>query len=202
MDQSNITYGQEALRKATHFVALLIPTIYIIFPRNIAIILLGAAFLIVATFEVFRLRKLPPWNWVKPVVGGMIRPKEEQGNFTGAFYILFTATLCIIFFDKYVASTAITFEIVGDVASAMIGRRYGSHYIRGSKTIEGATAFLVVALLTIAIIPHVPYTVGIIGAIVATVVESVSIHRDDNLTVPLSSGLVMYLLMHFFPYLP
>jgi dolichol kinase len=202
VDQTNITYGQEALRKATHFVALLIPTIYLFFPRNTAIILLGTAFLIVAAFEVFRLRSLPPWDWVKPVVGGMIRPKEKNGNFTGAFYILFTAVACIICFPAYIAATAITFEIVGDVASAMIGRRYGTHFIRKTKTYEGAAAFLVVALLTIIIMPNVPYTVGIIGAVVATIVESISIYRDDNLTVPLTSGLVMFLLIRFLPNLP
>jgi len=202
VENSNISYGQEAQRKATHFVALLIPAIYLVFSREVAIFLLGTAFLIVASFEVFRLRKLRPWDWVKPVVGGMIRPKEQKGNFTGAFYILFTAALCIIFFDKYVAATAITFEIVGDVASALIGRRYGKHFIRQTKTYEGAVAFLIVAVLTIILMPHVPYTVGIIGAVVATVVESVSIYRDDNLTVPLTAGLVMFLIMKFFPALP
>ncbi len=202
VETTNITYGQEALRKATHFVALLIPTIYLVFSREVAAVLLGSAFLIVAAFEVFRLRRLPPWDWVKPVVGGMIRPKEEKGNFTGAFYILFTATICILFFDRYVAATAITFEIVGDVASALIGRRYGKHFIRQSKTYEGAAAFLVVAILTIVVMPHVPYTVGIVGAVVATLVESISIYRDDNLTVPLSSGLVMFLMMQTFPNLP
>ena len=62
--------------------------------------------------------------------------------------------------------------------------------------------FLVVALLIILLVPKVPYTVGIIGAIVATIVEAVSIHRDDNLTVPLISGLVMHLLVLMFPLLP
>jgi dolichol kinase len=50
--------------------------------------------------------------------------------------------------------------------------------------------------------PHVPYTVGIIGAVVASIVESTTLYRDDNLTVPHSSGLVMYLLLEFFPNLP
>jgi acyl phosphate:glycerol-3-phosphate acyltransferase len=137
----------------------------------------------------------------------MIRPKEENGNFTGAFYIILGGLATIIFFPRYIAFTAITFEILGDVASAMIGRRYGKHFIRRPKTIEGALGFLVVALLVallvILLVPkEVPFTVGIIGAIVATIVEAVSIHRDDNLTVPLISGLVMHLLVIAFPMLP
>jgi dolichol kinase len=44
--------------------------------------------------------------------------------------------------------------------------------------------------------------VGIIGALVATVAEGLTIHRDDNLTVPLSAGLVMQLMVRFLPDLP
>ncbi len=201
-DPGNISYSQEAWRKATHFIALLIPASYIILPRPWAIGVLGTAFLIVAFFEYFRLRRMKPWLWIEPVVGGMIRPKERNGNFTGAFYILLAGTLTIAFFPRYLAATAITFEIAGDVASAMVGRKFGKHKIRGQKSVEGALGFLVVALLIIAIVPKVPYTVGIVGAIVASVVEAISIHRDDNLTVPLSSGLVMYLMMKIWPGLP
>ncbi len=201
-DPGNISYGQEAWRKATHFIALLIPASYIILPRPWAIGVLGTGFLVVACFEFFRLRRMKPWLWIEPIVGGMIRPKERNGNFTGAFYILLAGTLTIAFFPRYLAATAITFEIAGDVASAMVGRKFGKHKIRGQKSVEGAIGFLIVALLIIALVPKVPYTVGIVGALVASVVEAVSIHRDDNLTVPLSSGLVMYLMMKIWPGLP
>ncbi len=202
-DPGNISYSQEAWRKATHFIALLIPASYIILPRPWAIGVLGTAFLVVASFEYFRLRRMKPWLWIEPVVGGMIRPKERNGNFTGAFYILLAGTLTIALFENHwLAATAITFEIAGDVASAMVGRKFGRHKIRGQKSVEGALGFLVVALLIIAVVPKVPYTVGIVGAVVASVVEAISIHRDDNLTVPLSSGLVMYLMMKIWPGLP
>lgn len=202
MAPKDFSYRQEALRKATHSIALLIPACYLIFPRNWAIAILAATFLVICGFEVVRLRRLKPWNYLKWAVGDMIRPKEENGNFTGAFYIVLGGLATIIFFPRYVAATAITFEILGDVGSAMIGRRYGKHYIRKPKTVEGALAFLAIALLIVVLVPKVPYTVGIIGAVVAALVESLSIHRDDNLTVPLISGLVMHLLMKAFPLLP
>jgi dolichol kinase len=190
------------MRKATHFVALLIPTCYVIFPKPWAIGCMSVAMVVTIVFEIVRLRNLKPWQYLKWAVGGMIRPKEENGNFTGAFYIILGGLATIIFFPRWIAFTAITFEILGDVASALIGRRYGRHYIRRPKTIEGALGFLAVALLIIILVPKVPYTVGIIGAVVATIVEAVSIYRDDNLTVPLTSGLVMHLLVILFPQLP
>jgi dolichol kinase len=199
---NDISYQQEAMRKATHFIALLIPLCYLVLPKLWAIGLMSLAMVVIIAFEIVRLRKLRPWQYLKWAVGGMIRPKEENGNFTGAFYIILGGLATIIFFPRYIAFTAISFEILGDVASAMIGRRYGKHFIRRPKTIEGALGFLAVALLIILLVPKVPYTVGIIGAIVATIVESVSIYRDDNLTVPLISGLVMHLLVLMFPLLP
>lgn len=202
MDLKDFSYKQEALRKATHSVALLIPACYLIFPRNWAIGIMAATMLVVCCFEVIRLRRLKPWEYLKWAVGDMIRPKEQNGNFTGAFYIVLGGLATIIFFPRYIAATAITFEILGDVGSAMIGRRYGKHFVRRPKTIEGALAFLVIAVLIVVLVPKVPYTVGIIGAVVAAFVESVSIHRDDNLTVPLISGLVMHLLVKTFPMLP
>jgi dolichol kinase len=202
VDPEGFSYRQETLRKATHFFALLIPACYLIFPKAWAIGLMSVATVAILAFEVIRLRKLAPWKYLGKVFGGMVRPKEESGNFTGALYIITGGLATIILFPRYVAATAITFEILGDVASALIGRRWGKHYFRKPKTIEGACGFLVVALLIVIIAPKVPYTVGIIGAIVATVVEAISIHRDDNLTVPLSAGLAMHLLMVLFPQLP
>ena len=187
------------MRKATHFVALLIPTCYIIFPKPWAIGFMSLAMVVTIAFEIVRLRRLKPWQYLKWAIGGMIRPKEENGNFTGAFYIILGGLATIIFFPRWIAVTAITFEIIGDAASAMIGRRYGKHYIRRPKTIEGALGFLAIAVLIVLLVPRVPFTVGIIGAVVATVVEAVSIYRDDNLTVPLISGLVMHLLILLFP---
>lgn len=203
----DISYRNEAWRKATHFIALLIPLTYILFPRYTAAAIMGTAFLIVTTFEVFRLRRMAPWRVLEPALGIMVRPKEQKGNFTGAFYILLAGTLTVLLFGSdsgpsYLAATAISFEIAGDVASAMVGRKFGRHKIRGSKSVEGALGFLLVALLIIVLVPRVPYTVGIVGAIVAALVEAISIYRDDNLTVPLSSGLVMYLMVRIWPTLP
>lgn len=202
MDHKGFSYRQETLRKATHFLALVIPACYLIFPKGWAIAFMAIAFLSIVAFEIVRLRRLRLWNYLGKVFGGMVRPGEERNNFTGAFYIMLGGLATIAFFPRYVAAMAITFEILGDAASALVGRRYGRHYLRKPKTIEGACGFLVVALLIAFIVPKVPYTVGIIGAIVATLVEAISIYRDDNLTVPLASGLTMHLLMVVFPQLP
>ncbi len=198
----NLTYKQEGLRKSTHFLALLIPVCYLLFPRNWAIGIMAAVNLFIIAFEVIRLRRLAPWGVLSRVFGPMIRPQEQNGNFTGALYILLSGFLCIVFFPRYIATAAITFIIVGDVAAAMVGRRWGRHKIRKVKSVEGSLAFLAVALVVAYLVPNIPWSVGTIGAVAATVVEAVTIVRDDNLTVPLSAGLLMHLLVKLFPQLP
>ena len=202
MPPDSFSYEQEGSRKSTHLLALLIPAIYLIFPREWAIGLMIAANILIISFEIVRLRQCRVWRFLAPVFGPMVRPKEQNGNFTGALYILLSSLLCIVLFNKFIATTAITFIIVGDVGSAMVGRRWGKHRLLGTKTLEGSLAFLAISLGVTAAFPNVPWSVGIIGAVVATVAEALSIHRDDNLTVPLTAGLVMYLLVRFFPALP
>jgi dolichol kinase len=197
-----LTYRQEGLRKSTHFLALVIPAIYLLLPNGWAIAVMIAINVFIVAFEVVRLRRLAPWSFLSRIFGEMIRPCEQDCNFTGALYILLSGLLCILFFEKHIAAAAITFIIVGDVAAAMVGRRWGRHRLRGSKTLEGSLGFLVVALLVAHLIPTIPWTVGTIGAVVATVVEGATIHRDDNLTVPLTAGLIMELLVRIFPQWP
>jgi dolichol kinase len=197
-----LTYRQEGLRKSTHLLALLIPAIYLLLPNGWAIAVMVAINIFIVIFEIVRLRQLPPWKFLSRIFGEMIRPCEQDGNFTGAFYILLSGLFCIVFFEKHIAAAAITFIIVGDVAAAMVGRRWGRHRMRGSKTLEGSLGFLVVALLVAHLIPTIPWTVGTVGALVATVVEGMTIRRDDNLTVPLSAGLLMELMVRLFPQLP
>jgi dolichol kinase len=198
----NLTYRQEGLRKSTHFLALLIPVIYLMFPNGWAVMTMAVIVAFIIAFEIVRLRRLAPWKLLSCIFGAMIRPQEENGNFTGAFYILVSGLLCIIFFEKHIAAAAITFIILGDVAAAMVGRRWGKHKIRATKSWEGSGAFLLVALAVAYLMPNIPWTVSTVGAIVATVVEGISIYRDDNLTVPLTAGLVMHLLIKLFPGLP
>ncbi|HDL02617.1 MAG TPA: hypothetical protein ENH25_00640 [candidate division Zixibacteria bacterium] len=127
----------------------------------------------------------------------MVRSTETSGDFTGATYILSTVCFTAAFYSKPVAAAALAFIIVGDPASALFGRRYGKHRFK-NKSLEGSLAFLVPATIVGIFAPELPVTVGILGAIVATVTEAVSFKVDDNTTVPLISGLVMTLALKIF----
>ncbi len=195
-NSQQISFGQELIRKATHMGALIIPGAYYGLSASKTQML---AFLIPATvlmilIDVSRLRNWGFWSGFASRLGSkMIRHHEHAGDFTGATYILVAFGLTVALFTKPIAIAAITFIIVGDTLAALIGRRFGRHRF-GGKSFEGSGACLVGTIGVALIVPGLPIEAGIAGAIVATVVEALPLGIDDNLSVPLLSGLTMTLV--------
>jgi dolichol kinase len=191
-----LSYTGELLRKLTHLFAFIIPGAYIFLQlsRSLVLSIMIPIALCMIIIDIARLRGWKLWDLLKRVIAPIIRESEVSGDFTGATYILTTACLAIALFSRPIAALALAFIIVGDPASALIGRKFGRHRFR-SKSLEGSLAFLVAAVLIGLVMPGVPLAVMLIGAVVATVTEAVSFNVDDNATVPLVSGLVMTLLL-------
>lgn len=197
-------YRQELYRKLTHMGALVIPGgyYYLGLTRGEALAIMIPVTVLMILIDIARLRQWRLWAVLKPLISPIVRAHELKGDFTGAFYILLTATICIAVFPKPIAVLALAFIIVGDSAAALIGRKFGKHKFR-NKSLEGSLAFFVSAVLVALIAPEMSFVVGLIGAAAATVTEAVSFKVDDNTSVPLVSGLIMYLLTlpGIFPYL-
>lgn len=179
----------------THLGALIIPGAYYFLDLNRSrmlwiLIPVAVAMIIV---DIARLRRWKLWNFFKPMMGPMAREHEIKGDFTGAAYILVTACLVIALFNKPIAAAALAFIMTGDVAAALIGRKFGKHKFN-HKSLEGSIAFWLVASAMVFLIPELPVLAGLIGALAAAITEAVSINVDDNATVPLVSGLIMHLL--------
>jgi dolichol kinase len=194
--KNQIPFRKELYRKLTHLGALIIPGGYYYFNLSrfemlsiMIPIAIGMIFI-----DISRLRGWRFWNLFRPLISSMAREHEVKGDFTGAAYILTTVCLVVALFDKPVAIAALAFIMTGDSAAALIGRKFGKHKY-GRKSLEGSFAFLVTAIITAYFIPDLPITIGLIGAAVATITEAFSLTIDDNLTVPLVSGLVMHLLL-------
>ena len=87
-----------------------------------------------------------------------------------------------------------SFIVIGDTAGAIIGRIWGKVRFR-DKSLEGSVSFLVACLLAGIVIPAIPFWVKIVGAITATIVEAITLHIDDNLIVPVTSGAIMQVIV-------
>jgi len=187
-----ISLYNEFKRKGIHLFALAIPIAYYLLPKKIALLILVPFALGSILVDVIRLRKLPLANFFNWFLGPILR-EHENYSLTGSSHILSASALSILFFDKKVAIASIIYVILGDIAAALIGRVYGKTKIE-KKSLEGSLAFLSICLLVALLLPGLPFWIGAIGALVATAVEALSIPIDDNLSVPILSGLVMEIL--------
>lgn len=195
-EAGQIPFSQELLRKATHMGALCIPGGYHLLSLDKvgALYIMVPVTLLMIGIDIARLRNRGFWrNIFGPLAGKMVRGHEVAGDFTGATYILISVCLTIALYEKYIAIAALSFIIVGDTFAALIGRKLGRHKF-GRKSVEGSLGCLLGTVIVAFLVPQVALEIALTGAVVATVTEALSTRIDDNISVPIISGLAMTLL--------
>lgn len=190
-----IPFTRELARKATHMGALIIPSGYYLLAlqKSSMLAIMVPATVLMILIDISRLR-----DWVfyrrfaGKVISPLIRSHEHAGDFSGATYILLSVCLTVALYAKPVAIAAISFIIVGDTLAALIGRKFGRHKF-GRKSIEGSLGCLAGTLIVAVFTPGLALSISVLGAFVATLVEALSTGIDDNISVPIVSGLTMTL---------
>ena len=189
--------ASELKRKAIHLASFSIPIAYYLSPpswsRNWERALLASVILSLA-IEVFRLHNPGFRNLFRHFFGELLRNHEEV-SLLGSTYLLIAMLLTLHLFDKPVAFLALGFLILGDTVAAIVGKWIGKIRLLGGKTLEGSLACLLVCYGLTLFMPDIPWHVGLIGALTATVFELLPIPLDDNFRIPLSAGFAMELLL-------
>jgi dolichol kinase len=194
-----ISFKQELARKATHMGALIIPCGYFLFglDKCTALTIMIPITLGMILIDISRLRNWVLWRKIgSRIIGPMVRHHEQRGDFTGASYILLSSCITIGLYAKPIAIASLAFIIVGDSFAAVIGRKWGKHRF-GRKSIEGSLSCLFGCVLVALCGPYfnLPiFPIALAGAVLATIVEALSSKIDDNISVPLLTGLGMTLL--------
>lgn len=185
----------ELKRKAIHLASLVIPLGYFASPPSWFVwwerALLASVILSLA-IEVFRLNHPRTRHVFRHFFGELLR-NHEEATLLGSTYLLIACLLSIHLFPKPVAVLALLFLILGDTVAAIVGKSMGRIRIF-DKSLEGSLACFAVCYALTAVMPGIPFPVGLVGAAVATVFELLPIPLDDNFRIPLSAGYVMKLL--------
>lgn len=202
-----ISYNSEIKRKLIHLSSLWIPLVIFVLPMNYTVTLFAVILIGLLIFELLRHQNHGLSRLVSRFFTPIMRPQELCNPYclTGATYVLISALLCTLIFPTPVAVTALSIMLVADTAASLIGRRYGTTMIMG-KSIEGSCAFLVTAIATSVIVGQIFqaqqsfYFSAIAASVAATAVELISsrLNLDDNLSVPLAAGGVMYFVASLF----
>ena len=184
----------EFARKAIHLSNAIIPLSYYYFmPEKIDMIITLATFLIFCFFiEIYRKNnnKLSTFfsNWFE----FMMRDKEKKGEITGATWVFVGALFTILLVPNPFNVISLLFLSFGDAFAAIIGMKFP--YIKlGRKTLSGSLAGFF-ACLTIGLIIGIPiaYEIIILGAFMAMFIEILPLPFNDNVSIPIFSGLSMY----------
>ena len=191
---------QEIIRKAIHLsINSLIPLAYLFLniPKLWMAVLLGISSVMIVVIDLMRTRN----GWISKIFGklfnGMLRSHELEGKFTGASYVLIGSFVSIIIFPKDIAVLALLFTAIGDTAAALYGKKYGKIKI-WNKTLEGSIVGLITCFIIALFFPQIPNIIKFSGAFAAMLIELLPIKIDDNLRIPLFSGIVMYCLSILF----
>lgn len=199
------SYGTEIIRKGIHLTSLLIPIVYSFVSKRTALAILIPLTLAFSLSDIARLWIPAVGRWYSRFFGFLLRAHEktdEGRHLNGATYVLLSATLLILFFPKVIVISAFAILIVSDTSAALIGRRFGKHRFM-TKSVEGSLAFFVSALVVVAVSPKLAYlpaeyALGAAAGLVGALVEASAIGLDDNLSIPLSVGGIMWIMYALF----
>ncbi|MEK6906799.1 MAG: CTP--2,3-di-O-geranylgeranyl-sn-glycero-1-phosphate cytidyltransferase [Nanoarchaeota archaeon] len=181
-------FKSELKRKVVHLLSLLFLLSYVIFGslcgKRVALLLLTFLLIWFLELEFIRLR-----TKIKiPLISRLWR-KKEKDRVGGQVFFLIGAIIALAVFDFEIALVALLMATFGDMAAALIGMKFGKHWLKKipDRAWEGITAeFAVNLIIGWLFLPH--WILILVMALTATFVETVFTHTDDNLMVPVFAG--------------
>jgi dolichol kinase len=184
---SKLTF--ELKRKAIHVLGLVYLLLYYVAfkffnSKAIAMLVLLSTlifFIAIDFFRVIERKKIPIFHI-------FYRAKEEN-SLGGQVYYILGMIIALSLFDAQIALAVILMTVFGDMAAAIFGIAFGKHWIKKIKDTawEGIIAEFIVDLIIGYLIIGNPVIV-IPMALMATFVETIFPHVDDNLAIPIFAG--------------
>lgn len=190
----------ELARKSIHLGSLIIPLIYryaIHYNRWLMFWILFTSLIIMLLIEMYRIQQ-PTFRKYFQRLFGLILRRHENSDFTGATFVIFASLLCVVFFKDIIAFLSISFLSIGDTFAAIIGISKGKRkFFSNKKTLEGSFAcFVSIMIFSFFFADDLNPFIYTIGAVWATISEVWNFPVDDNVKIPMVSGLVMTLMYY------
>ena len=191
--------GFELKRKAIHVLGVFYVLLYWVtlklFSHLIAMLVLLSIFLTFIVIEYFRInehRKIPIFH--------ILWREKEENTLGGQVFMILGMIIALAIFDFKIALVVILMAQFGDMAAAIFGIAFGKHWIKKlpDTAWEGIIAEFAVDLI-IGFLILGNWVIVIPMALMATFVETVFPHVDDNLAIPVCAGFVGQTLKLLFP---
>jgi glycerol-3-phosphate acyltransferase PlsY len=174
--------------------AILFIIFYLLFERQIALMIIGSVALFFIAVDGVRLFHKGVNILILKNLPQAFK-EHETAKFSSMTIFLVSAYITFLIFNEAIAFAALSFVVFGDMFAKFFGLQYGKTPIL-NKTLEGSAAFLSACIICGYILSHyfyLPILTWGIGCLAATVAEIAPIRIDDNFSVPILSALAMVL---------
>lgn len=187
------TGGLQPWRRAFHaasgIVMALAPWVFDL-ERGTTVLLLSALLVVGVTIDVVRLRA-PKLNALFFRAFSRLASPREADHFSSSTWYLTGALLTWAIFPAPIATAAILVLALADPSASVLGRLVGRRRV-GTGTVEGLLVFYAVASAVLWAAVGEP--VVLLVAAAAAAVEVLPIPLDDNLTVPVATAGLLFLV--------
>ena len=162
---------------------------------------LGTAACLLYVFEQVRINYPEKAQKLLPFTKFVMRA-EEQLKESAMVPYCFAVLLTIITFPKAIALVAVYTLAIADPLSAIIGIKYGKRRLVSHKTLEGSAAFFISTFVVSMTVLSIFYgsasglvmLVSLLIAFLGSAFEMIPLKLDDNLTIPLFTSFVLWIL--------
>ena len=127
---------------------------------------------------------------------GILMRENERNDYSGLPFYALGCGLALLLYSPHVAVLAVMFLVFSDPISSYFGVKYGRTKILPNKSLQGSAAgFCTCYLITLIYgicIGHVAFDLllfALLAGLIGAVSELFSVLVDDNLTIPVLSGL-------------
>lgn len=193
---ADLSAKNEFIRKLIHISTVIIPLSYFYYleKRQASILCIGI-FLIFFFADLFRIFVTQMKQIYENILGKLLRLGETGKKLNGATLLFLGYALTTLIFEKEIAVISMMILALADSSAAIIGKSYGKKKIF-NKTIEGTVAFFIVTFL-VSIFFYDNIGAIILAAILISVFELFSGKLNDNISIPIFSGIIFTLVKNF-----
>lgn len=176
---------REFWRRVVHMVTVIIPIAVWTWPESVWRPLFWGTVAVFLAYDLTRLRVAAVRRVSRRALSAVIRGYEEH-RLLGFSWMLLGFAVAVALYPRPVVLAVMAYVTVGDAAAGLVGRNWGGPGILFGKTLWGTLAGLAVNVAAGQL--FLDWPVALAGAALGSLVEWLPLPPDDNFTVPVLAG--------------
>tara|TARA_Y100001960_G_C14636731_1_gene808656 strand:- start:306 stop:893 length:588 start_codon:yes stop_codon:yes gene_type:complete len=191
-----LNFKNELYRKLIHLISLFIPIIYLWTSYYQFNLILLTITLIIIIIDTNKQRNNYLSKMFKNIFSSVIRKYEKNALLSASYMLIGFLIISVLISNKYIVVASMFITAISDSIAAVIGIKYGRIKLINNKTLEGSLGFFISTIIIISLFNLLNSVLLLfIYCLLITLTELLTISEYDNLTIPLSSGLILFFIV-------